>query len=56
MQAAPTNREAWWSLGRLRSELGECRAAVGPLKHTLRGWPTHGANPQAWRALVQVLE
>ena len=53
MQAAPTNREAWWHLGRLRLELGESRTAVGPLKHVLKGWPTHAANPQAWRALVQ---
>ncbi len=53
MQAAPTNREAWWHLGRLRLDLGEFRTAVGPLKHVLRGWPTHGANLQAWRALVQ---
>ncbi len=53
MQAAPTNREAWWHLGRLRLDLGEFRTAVGPLKHVLRGWPTHAANLQAWRALVQ---
>ncbi len=52
-QAAPTNREAWWHLGRLRMDLGEFRTAVGPLKHALKGWPTHPANPQAWRALVQ---
>ena len=26
---------------------------MGPLRHVLRGWPTHAANPQAWRALVQ---
>lgn len=53
MQAAPTNRDAWWNLGRLRLDLGEFRAAVGPLRHALRGWPTHPANSQAWRALVQ---
>ncbi|CAK0764733.1 hypothetical protein CVIRNUC_003188 [Coccomyxa viridis] len=52
-RAAPTNREAWWHLGRLRMDLGEFRTAVGPLKHALKGWPTHPANPQAWRALVQ---
>ena len=34
-------------------DLGEFRTAVGPLKHTLKGWPTHPASPQAWRALVQ---
>ena len=34
-------------------DLGEFRAAIGPLTHALRGWPTHTANPQAWRALVQ---
>ena len=34
-------------------DLGEFRTAVGPLKHALKGWPTHPANPQAWRALVQ---
>ena len=52
-QVAPTNREAWWHLGRLRLDLGDFRTAVGPLKHALKGWPTHPANPQAWRALVQ---
>ncbi len=53
VQAAPTNREAWWHLGRLRLDLGESRTAIGPLKHVLKGWPTHAANPQAWRAMVQ---
>lgn len=27
---------------------------MGPLLHTLRGWPAHPRAPPAWRALMQV--
>ncbi len=53
-QAAPANREAWWRLGRCRAELEQARAAVVPLTHALRGWPTHPGNEAVWRTLVQV--
>ena len=54
MQAAPGSREAWWRLGRCRLELENYSGALGPLLHTLRGWPSHPANAPAWRALMQV--
>ncbi len=53
LQVAPTNREAWWRLGRCRLELEDFRGACGPLTHVLKGWPTHPANAAAWRTLVQ---
>ncbi|CAL8467992.1 g7530 [Coccomyxa elongata] len=53
VRVAPTNREAWWRLGRCRLELEDFRGACGPLTHVLKGWPTHPANAAAWRALVQ---